>query len=166
MKHSLVTYTTVSAFFLFFSCQLSAQSIKRSTLSSTGSTITTENVYLSSSTGQSSITGTQTSSDSKIHQGFQQPLQLTNGSVSKLIDLEIYPNPNTGSFYLNTSLPEDTDYSFVLFDMNGKQVTEGSAISGNRKLVELPNGAESGTYHIHILTTEKLAGSTKIIVTH
>ena len=166
MKHSLVTYTTISVFSLFFSSLLSAQSIKRSTLSSTGNTVTTGNIYLSSSTGQSSITGTKTSSDSKIQQGFQQPLQLTNGSVSKRIDLQIYPNPNTGSFYLNTSLPEDTEYSFILFDMNGKQITEGSALSGTRKLVELPNEAESGTYHIHILTTEKLAGSTKIIVTH
>jgi len=150
----------------FLSGILNAQEIKRSSINSAGNTSSNSGVYLSQTIGQSSVHQKATKDGVELRQGFQQPITLKGKNDSKTIQLLIYPNPNNGSFYLNTDLGRNSSFSFVIYDQNGKLMTEGNGIGGVEQLITMPNEPESGGYHLHLYTLDGMTGNTKIIVTH
>ena len=96
MKYILVH--AFCAFTLSLSAQVASQSqlILRSTLSSASTNAATVQHIFQQSTGQGSITGTYTSADCSIHQGFVQSSAWKNMALSDaVIDLkgQTYPNP-------------------------------------------------------------------------
>lgn len=152
---------------VFFSSRDSfAQEIKRSSINSAGNTTSNSGIHLSQTIGQPSVFQKTSNEETELRQGFQQAIVLKGKNDSKTIHLVIYPNPNNGSFQLNTDLPRDYIFSFVIYDQNGKLLTDGNGVGGVEQLVTLPNQTESGNYHLHIFTLDGLTGNTKIIVTH
>ncbi len=163
-RFSCYSFLFVAAF--FSSKDSFAQEIKRSSINSAGNTTSNSGIYLSQSIGQSSVYQKKSNDKTELRQGFQQPIVLRGENDSKTIQLLIYPNPNNGSFHLNTDLSRNSAFSFVIYDQNGKLLTDGNGVGGVEQLVTLPNQTESGNYHLHIFTPDGLSGNTKIIVTH
>ena len=143
-----------------------SQEIQRSSINSSGSSVSSNNLYLSQSIGQSSVVGTKSSDQTAIRQGFQQPVTLSNGKVSKNIQLTIYPNPNHGTFYLTTNLERNEEYKFIIYDLNGKLITSGDGVGGIENKIELHDTTQAGSYYLTLTTEEGLSGQAKIIVTH
>ena len=95
MKYILVH--VFCAFTLSLSAQVTAPSqlILRSTLSSASTNAANVQHIFQQSTGQASISGTYTSADYSIHQGFVQPSAWQNMALSgAVIDLKGYAYPN------------------------------------------------------------------------
>ena len=153
-----------------FTCCISkvsiGQEIQRSSINSAGSSSSSNNLYLSQSIGQPSVVGSLSTDKTLVRQGFQQPVLLSNGKVSKNIQLTIYPNPNHGTFYLSTNLGRNEAYHFIIYDLNGKLITSGDGIGGIENKVELNDATQSGSYYLNLTTEEGLSGQAKIIVTH
>ena len=107
------------------------------------------------STGNFGYVGSGEDINGTFYNDFYQYNLHTSGTNSpgNKIDFNIYPNPNTGNFVINSTYPIE---SYEVFDMNGKLVYEdavrGEGNSSNANLC-LPNGlyivriiSNKGTY--------------------
>tara|TARA_B100000508_G_scaffold141093_1_gene146534 strand:+ start:44318 stop:45889 length:1572 start_codon:yes stop_codon:yes gene_type:complete len=85
-------------------------------------------------------------------------LGLEESTISETIDL--YPNPNNGSFYI--SGPENT-YSVIIRNTTGQLIYSNNE-QFSASLIELPQGIESGIYSVMIQDQSNQIVSKKIIV--
>ena len=83
---------------LGFSFSIKAQKLIRWNVNSIGLSVKSDEIYLSQSIGQSSITGSNHNSENKLRHGFQQPFQLnsfnTNGFLPPSNSIAVPPNPS------------------------------------------------------------------------
>ncbi len=82
-------------------------------------------------------------------------------SASLNLNLTVFPNPNSGRFFVRYSMPEAGNLSFALYDASGRLVEEVSNISGEQDFSHLPKGV----YFLRLETTNKKGVATvKVII--
>lgn len=99
-----------------------AQSIRRQSISSYGSSVVTENVLIGQTAGQSFHTAV-SNSGVTISPGFQQPVIFTLKEIAvpavRTLDVLVYPNPASHSITITSE--KQIDQSFIsVADINGK----------------------------------------------
>lgn len=119
ISHNIILSTLACLIFL----SLNSQTIGRSQLSSLGTTNSSSGITLLSAVGQSSLVTFENSNSIVLGQGFIQP-SFFNGSKGEL-EINIYPNPNYGSFYLEPDSHDSDLILYQLFDSFGNLIRSG-----------------------------------------
>ncbi len=111
-----------------FSQHVNSQTLSNRVIATGGSFSTASWGSLSATIGEASIT-TLTSSTVSLLQGFQQPTSGFAGITAvttKIITANVYPNPSKNDVYLEVTLPEMTNITYKVFDLNGKELYSGN----------------------------------------
>lgn len=118
---------SVKSIFIFLICQLAfysnSQTIGRSQISSLGTTNCSSGITLQSTVGQSSLVTFENSNSIVLGQGFIQPSYLI--SLKKEFEVNVYPNPNNGSFYLESTSNDPDLILYQLFNSYGNLIQSG-----------------------------------------
>jgi hypothetical protein len=112
-------YTSLLLLFIvFYPFNVDAQLVlQRSAISAFGGSKVSNEIYISHTAGQSSGY-TQTGNGSlDLRQGFEQALLFSNGNDQQSVRMVVYPNPNSGTFYIATDLPRGTNYTLFIQDI-------------------------------------------------
>ncbi len=106
-----------------------AQTIERSVIGAAGESVSTSNVQLDITIGET-VTATGSVSSGSITQGFNQPL-VAQGDVSvfnlnqNAIEILAYPNPVSNELSVKTTIVNESALNFQLVDQVGKIVSFG-----------------------------------------
>lgn len=78
----------------------------------------------------------------------------------------VYPNPATAYFYVTTTVDEEMDYHFVVYDLTGRKLIDETVNGSNRPQFEITTDALSaGTYFLNITTPDgKISDTHRIII--
>ena len=124
--------------FILFSFQSFSQNITRSVLGSLNDVQTSNTSILHSSFGQSSISGTLTSNNGMLCQGFQQPISdlatIIQDYYNSDVELNVYPNPFID--FTNISIISNNleGYTLTLRTISGNMVWQRKNINAETKL--------------------------------
>lgn len=145
-------------FFSFFAfvgnAQQSEVRIKRETIGSSGLSSVTTDFKIQATIGQSSLVSNETENNYlHISQGFQKAASGRQKFQDWSID--VYPNPNNGSFNFSTTLPESESFDFEILDARGRLIYENSGFGGTMISVNL-NGVFDGYYFLKVQTKYSL----------
>ena len=105
-----------------------SQQIIRSSISSFGHSLKTENCIIQTTGGQSSLTDVTSNNGLYLRQGFNQPIEKVLFK-NETFQINVYPNPTTEYFQIQTN-PE-LMYSYNLFDQMGKIMTSKENAKGS-----------------------------------
>jgi hypothetical protein len=134
---------------LGFSFSIKAQKLIRWNVNSIGLSVKSDEIYLSQSIGQSSITGSNHNSENKLRHGFQQPFQLNSfNTITNHLNFRIFPNPSNGIFNIEPLFINRSSYSISVYNHLGQLVAFENDIIGFKKF-EL-NELKPGSYLIEI----------------
>jgi photosystem II stability/assembly factor-like uncharacterized protein len=86
---------------------------------------------------------------------------ITNKSIQSKL-LNIYPDPSSGTFYIDLGNLNNPEGSFLVLDLLGKEVLRGELFK-SKTLVELPQSLTGGIYAI-IINLDNISLSQKIII--
>ncbi|MCI4669026.1 MAG: T9SS type A sorting domain-containing protein [Bacteroidia bacterium] len=131
---------------------LSAQTLSRQVISSTGSA----NNQLSYTVGES-VVKTAIAGSFILTQGFQQPDETAvnvKKPIEVLVNYKLFPNPSHDKVFLELNSAQALDLKFDMIDMAGKQVRNAEQIKFNGKVkkeIDLTHVA-SGNYLLRIMT--------------
>jgi hypothetical protein len=159
-------YTSLLLLFIvFYPFNVDAQLVlQRSAISAFGGSKVSNDIYISHTAGQSSGF-TQTGNGSlDLRQGFEQALLFSNGNEKQTVRMVVYPNPNSGAFYIATDLPRGTNYTLFIQDIQGKRLFSGQGEGGTESRFDLPEGITPGTYPAILQTADGLKAETKIVI--
>jgi len=102
-----------------------------------------------------------------INQGVQQPYEFYTNSIDEntfiSLKMTIYPNPTSASVTLRIDNPNPENYTFQLYDINGKLLTN-QKISNPETSVPMEN-LTAGSYFLNVAGNNKILKSFKIIKT-
>ena len=115
---------------VFLVCLISSahsQQIVRSSISSFGHSLKTENCSLQTTGGQSGLTNVTSNNGLYLRQGFNQPIEKVLFK-NETFQISVYPNPTTEYFQIQTN-PEQT-YSYNLYDQMGKLIISKENVKG------------------------------------
>ena len=104
-----------------------SQQIVRSSISSFGHSLKTENCSLQTTAGQSGLTNVTSNNGLYLRQGFNQPIEKVLFK-NETFQINVYPNPTTEYFQIQTN-PEQT-YSYNLYDQMGKLIISKENVKG------------------------------------
>lgn len=127
---------------------LNSQTIGRSQISSLGSTNSSSGITFLSAVGQGSLVTFENSNSIVLGQGFIQP-SFFNGTKSEL-EINIYPNPNNGTFYLKPISDKSELLSYQLFDSFGNLIRSGESIPNTLINIQISSIA-TGIYILKII---------------
>jgi hypothetical protein len=129
-----------------------------------GSTATGSGGSSSYSVGQL-FYSTSTSSTGSVSQGVQQSVVVSTLSNPELTKLNLkavtYPNPSTDYVVLSLSDASLTDLSYLLYDLQGRLVTQNKVLQADTRIDLQVLGA--GTYVLQVHQNNKQLKSFKII---
>jgi len=155
----------LSVVLFFVTLQSEAQTIKRQSIGSYGSSTLSEGVLIRQTIGQPYFTAGYYGDEMGIRPGFQQPpnfsLVLINSTFN--FSLDVYPNPAAYSVTIESSDVINNALLQVV-DMNGKQIL-------NEKVAELKSYLincelwSSGFYFITLYDEQQNKYSSKLIIT-
>jgi hypothetical protein len=165
----LISISLLFLFTLFYSDLSSAQDssgagIQRAVISSFGGSKTSNTIYISHTAGQASAHTQVANEGIVLHQGFEQALQFTGQNQTKIVRMVVYPNPNSGIFFVATDLPRGTRYTLTVFDLQAKPILNGEGEGGTESHFEVPEGIAPGTYPAMLQTADGLKAETKIVI--
>jgi hypothetical protein len=104
----------------------------------------------SSSDCQNSFTKGQIELMRAVLENYRKPL-VSVKSINTQDGYSIYPNPNQGTFYVNSTV-KGHEFSYVLYDFAGKVVKQGQAIDSTETIsIE----GKAGTYFLEITTADE-----------
>lgn len=126
----------------------------QSNITVSGKDIMGSNGSISYSIGQIDFINYQ-SNDNIITQGVQQPFEifvLDTKEWNSLIDVQVFPNPTSEGIELiiNSNHPES--FSFILFDIKGKQV-KSNVLQSSRNYISL-NELSQSVYLLTLLSND------------
>jgi hypothetical protein len=161
MKKNVVLWVLIS----LLSSSLISQTIVRQVISPIGVTTNVNGNYISHTVGQPTPPGTSHTSNVILRQGFEQPPKGKAVITTPLsVSINIFPNPNDGTFYLNVETKGAIEYTYDIFDAIGKLIMSGDGVGNVEKLISLPFGSGRSIYIIKIKTSSGLLADGKIIV--
>lgn len=148
-----------------FLCSITySQKIIRSSINSFGSVMQSKEISLSQSAGQASNTVNLINKDREVtlRQGFQQPTNTHFKKTNKILNFELYPNPNSGSFSIFMNERIGNEFNYRIIDNQGRIFSDEKIfISGVQELnLSLP----SGSYILQLKDTSGKTGTAKIII--
>jgi Secretion system C-terminal sorting domain/SprB repeat/Ig-like domain CHU_C associated/Right handed beta helix region/Periplasmic copper-binding protein (NosD) len=75
-------------------------------------------------------------------------------SIREMNNLLIYPNPNTGSFFINTEIYEETDFLIKIYNLQGQIITTIKEQNVHGKFIKEINldNRFGGVYYLQIVT--------------
>ena len=148
----------------FFCSHLSAQSIVRSNISVLGSQFSNGEYTISQTIGQSSNTQSVLTSNLHVRQGFQQPISSEISNVrNELLNLNLYPNPNTGIFTLEVDLFKNEDFDFEILNILGSKVYKNQGVSNTKKEINV-SFLPAGVYILRVLENSYTLGEIKFVI--
>ena len=149
----LVTFLLSVLFIVLNSNQLNAQSVKRQSINSLGSSGKIGSISIHQSVGQSYSTKGSYDSKTGIRPGFQQPESFFLESVeNEKMRLDVYPNPAAYSLTIsNDELIKDA--SLVIIDLNGKVITNTNFSEFKSHTINCSDWA-NGSYFITLKSNE------------
>ncbi len=159
-------FVKFSYFILFVSTNfLFGQSLHRQMVTAQGNSIAlTNDMYVSQSIGQQSITGTYQKNNITLSQGYQQSLwnnYIKTNAIS-LFSTKTYPNPFIDTLNFQFSQPLNSPVQITLYDITGKIVFQQTKLA-NPILLTISNlQLPSATYLVH-LSADKFNYYTQII---
>jgi hypothetical protein len=120
---------------------LNAQTSSPEVLSSGGGFATGSGFSNSFTIGQGSLPETFTTGTFILTQGFQQPADLGLGlaPVNEVNNLETFPNPTNGEFFLEYSLTENAEILIETFDVLGQNVSAENLFQSAGKQISAVN---------------------------
>lgn len=127
---------------------VNSQTIGRSQISSLGSTNSSSGISLLSAVGQGSLVTFENTNSIVLGQGFIQP-SFFNGPKSEL-EINIYPNPNNGTFYLKPISDKSELLSYQLFDSFGNLIRSGESIPNTVINIQI-SSITTGIYILKII---------------
>lgn len=137
------------------------QTISQDVITTTGESVTNSAGYLSWSIGEPVIE-TDSSSDSYLTQGFQQPGLVIVSSIDNFNNsdgITVYPNPVTTSLYIKHD--QEQAIQIDLVDALGRLVLK-STLSGQQNSIDL-NSFAAGMYFLRVYdSNNKLISSLKV----
>ncbi len=115
-----ISYLT---FLLCLSALVNAQTIERSVISFTGSSVQHEGVHLSYTAGEP-VVGTVSNEDNHLTQGFQQPSEVPviNEGSGVHMNVTVFPNPVTNQLNVVIGQGETQDLYVGIYDVLGKRL--------------------------------------------
>lgn len=105
-----------------------SQQMVRSSISSFGNSLTTENCTIQTTGGQSGLTNVSTNNGLYLRQGFNQPIEKVLFK-NEIFQINVYPNPTTEYFQIQTNAEQT--YSYNLFDQMGRLMTSKENVKGS-----------------------------------
>ena len=141
-----------------------SQSLKPDVIATSGSFYANSNNSVSWTIGEC-IPETFANSSNKLTQGFQQGVYEINtvaDFTENGVSINLFPNPATDFVNLEILQKDIKDYSFQLFDSNGKCLKNGK-ITAVKSQIELA-GFSNNTYILNVsASNQKILKSFKII---
>jgi hypothetical protein len=138
--------------------------IQRSSISSFGSSVVKNQMYLHHSSGQS-LGFTQSNSGSVItHEGIVQSLLHFDSQNHFRFQCFVYPNPNYGEFSIQTILERATNYAFTLHDSFGKVVYRSNLEGEIVNNIDVSKYVTPGVYMLRIMASNGLTEAIKIVI--
>lgn len=158
-------YLKILLFHLIVCGQIAnSQSIVRSSLSSLGSTVTSNGLMVRQTVGQSSNTLLFNKGGFELRQGFQQPRASFHPIIETLpINFSLSPNPASDRTLLELK-EEYFQYTITIRNINGIILAEFKDESSQSKWLEFHSNV-SGVYIITITCGNRI-GFKKLIITH
>ncbi|MEX2484192.1 MAG: T9SS type A sorting domain-containing protein [Brumimicrobium sp.] len=141
-----------------------SQKIERSSINSFGNTTKTDQVKLSQSVGQGTLTKKFFSQKLVLRQGFQQPQELNNISGGNAIDISVFPNPSNGTFQLNFEGMRKVDYEYWIMDNQGRVCYTSNGTNGGASTINMNENTQSGSYTLKVITSNEEVGVARLIV--
>lgn len=128
--------------------------MKRQSLGVSGGSFNLElqgrSFIVESSVGQGSVIGTFKNSEVLVRQGFIQPLHaFSAGVLRNALDLKIYPNPVSNSFWIEFRNIVPSEVEITVLDLTGRIIMSYSSQVNNPLQVNMPD-CTSGIYLIRI----------------
>lgn len=165
MKQNLLNKNWLG--YLFFAAILSlplnsyAQSIKRQTISSYGSSVVTENILIGQTAGQSYHTAVSVGGTT-VSPGFQQPqlfsLKEIGDPVFRTLDVMVYPNPASHSITISSE--NEIEQSIIrVTDVNGKYLLSAKV----PKLLSYDMNCAAWANGVYLITIQDSQKNTKTL---
>ena len=135
---------------------ISAQSIERQVIGSTGGTATTGNIIVTSTTGEVAVSTNSTASIVQT-QGYQQAVDSSSVSIAEIENtakMKLYPNPTTNSAKLEISSNFNSATTIAVYSLDGKLISSNSLTltSGIESSIQIDvSNQASGVYMIRII---------------
>jgi len=118
---------------MFLCLTSKAQTLSPIVVSSSGSFYSSTNAMLSLTVAEMTMVETFSKPTAILTQGFQQAEQLTVSIVENIEstdNVNIYPNPTSGSFNIDYYALEEGSYDIKIIDMVGMNVFKGTYANG------------------------------------
>ena len=141
---------------LFGTFSLSAQSIERQVIGSTGGTAITGSIIVTSTAGEVAVSTSSTSSIVQT-QGYQQAIDSNSvfiKEIENVAKMKLYPNPTTNSAKLEITANFNSATTIVVYSSDGKLINSNSIAltSGVESSIQLDvSNQASGVYMIRII---------------
>lgn len=139
----------------------SAQKLIRTSINSFGGITNNDNLKLSQTAGQSSVVGSVHSENTKLRQGFQQPITNTI-LVSNSLNIKVFPNPTQDELNIIIENNRNNNFSYYLTDSQGRICQSEKNYKSSS--IQLSNHLSPGVYTIRIVVDNKV-GYASIIKT-
>jgi hypothetical protein len=140
------------------------QSLKPDVITTAGSFNINANNSVSWTIGECLIE-TFSNTNNKLTQGFQQSIYEINTAIDNtlnLIKINLFPNPATDYINLEIELQDNQEFSYELYDLNGKCLQNGK-INSAKSEIKLA-GYSSRTYVLNVYARDrKILKSFKIL---
>ena len=143
--------------FIYFlgSLSITAQSISKQVIGTSGKTLTNSNLKLSYTVGEP-VVGLMTAGGNQLGNGYYPAMDLQALSIEDNVlnvQLKVYPNPTSQSLYV--SHPEMNSFGISIVDLNGKQLYSGTI---NK---EEPLDVSNYTQGMYMVTIENTTSNKK-----
>ena len=138
-----------------------SQQIVRSSLSCFGNAVTESGILFRQTVGQPSSTQVVSNNGVVLRQGFQQPVSLNVGVVSKECTLYMSPNP-TMDFTSLEYAEEIGEHTISVFDMTGKLHVRVTTSENNYKMDV--RKLQSGVYLVNVVSKSGYHCNQKLII--
>ena len=135
---------------------LSAQSIERQVIGSTGGTAKTGGIIITSTVGEVAVSTSSTASI-LLAEGYQQALDSNSVSIAEIENtakMKLYPNPTTNRAKLDITANFNSATTIAVYSLDGKLISSNSLTltSGIESSIQIDVSAQaSGVYIIRII---------------
>lgn len=140
-----------------------SQSIKRSSIGSIGTVVTSDEVRLSQSVGQSTVHETINNETIMLRQGFQQPNSDGYAYNSTSINVSVFPNPNEGKFTVSIRSAREENFTFRLVSISGQLIQSG-LIEQSVTQLNVIEKVNSGTYILQVYSEDGSSSHHKLVI--
>jgi hypothetical protein len=148
-------------FLFIYHTNVSAQSLKRECVASTGSSTTTDGTSIQQTIGQPYGTAPNYSNNIKFTPGFQQPIYKIE-VIKSTINVSLFPNPTSERVTIQAASPLE-NVTVQIIDMNGKLLLNEKINELKSYTINCSNWA-NGVYVITLSDSKNDLYSSKLVI--